>query len=429
MISRAAFRSFNGVLLFVLVLLAIRGFDGRGATTLFESPVFAALIIALLFGFLALSLWPENGVERRRSVDTARVIILSLLVLLVLVVPLLSGIHLRHVYADVGYTHDHPLQDEIAAKVLLSGRNPYDFDYRTTPLFAWDPKNPALDHLVSLPFEFLIAVPASIVSEALIGWYDHRFLHLLGLLVSLGVILTVSRMREVGLLAFILFAFNPYFTTTFIAGFNDVMSLGLLALFGWALVRRRYLAAGLWLGFALATKHFAFAFGYFAFLFLLVQGNPGFPFGKKFALAARRFLPSILLAGVLILPFFFWNPHAFIDDTVRYPSGGLPTSYPIAGIGFSELLLRAGVFSTNDAPYPFWRIQLPIAIPLLVLLSFWMLKAPSVGRLFLSASFVLLALLFFSRFFNVNYPGFIISASALGFVFWSREQNSHGESS
>jgi len=147
----------------------------------------SALLIILLGAYAALEL-VSSPMGRRTSaafVLRAKLTLAALAISLVVILPTISGMVLRHASEPWSYVHDAAMQVEEAIRFLLQARNPYAENYLETPLAQWEyafppPEvNPALYHNAYLPFIFLFSAPLYACSTWLTGWYDQRLVFLL----------------------------------------------------------------------------------------------------------------------------------------------------------------------------------------------------------------------------------------------------------
>ena len=97
-------------------------------------------------------------------------------------IPTLKLATLRHENLPHSYSHDGGvIQTEATIDYFLSGKNPYIEDYRSTPMAEWglEEFRTALDHYPYLPWTFVASAPVKLISDALLGWYDQRFVYLI----------------------------------------------------------------------------------------------------------------------------------------------------------------------------------------------------------------------------------------------------------
>src|SRR5438105_910195 len=130
---------------------------------------------------------------------------------------------LRHIAGPATYTHDGGvIQTEETIKFLLQGKNPYVEDYTQTPMADWglDYKT-ALYHYPYLPWTFLFSLPFFLASNAMLGWFDERFVYLLlfALMLLIAVRLAPTPMSKLVLL--MVLGLNPIMGSDVIFGQND----------------------------------------------------------------------------------------------------------------------------------------------------------------------------------------------------------------
>lgn len=375
----------------------------------------SATLIVLLIAFVIFDLWKRLQ---------AKWLIAWLFIIVSVIVPtLLSVSHRRQTAAHL-FVHDNPLQIEAALEFLFSGTNPYGQDYSTTPMGQWTygvpyfdfressapdniKINPALFHLVSLPFGFLSHIPAKIISELVVGWFDARFVYLLSyfVMVFIGLRLISSEKK---LDFFLIFAGNPILTQFFITGHNDILVISLLLLVIYLAHKRQHLLSALPLGLSIATKQIAWPFTLLYIVYLYFQKRDWRLLFKVIALAG-------LIASALILPFVLWDPPAFWRDTFLFVSGGLPTSYPIKGIGLSMVFILLGWIPNSLSAYPVGLWQLLLGLPVFIASVLSLKKFPHLSTLCTWFAIFYLVLIFASRFFTDNYLGVVVAFLLLGY--------------
>lgn len=348
---------------------------------------------------------------------------LLLAITLLVIVPTIVSIYLRQSSKPYLFVHDNPIQIEESIKFLLSGKNPYTEDYFQTPLSDWQygppiysfnsvrpPEsyfiNPSIYHHVSLPFGFLSVVPLYIIWNSIFGFFDARIFYLLSYILLLFFAAgLVSKSSRFSFLA--LFSLNPYFVVSTLEGHNDVLTLLLIVIALILTGKNKFLLSAIPVGLAVATKQSAWIFlvVYLIFLFYKVKR----PLVYKFVLIV------LLVSGFLFLPFLFWDFKSFIEDTILYVSGGLATSYPIAGTGFSAILLALGILRTSLVYYPAWLFEVIFGLPALLLCIYLLKKQRTLKMLVISYSLLLFVVLFFSRFFLNSYFGILLQFFLLGY--------------
>lgn len=398
--------------------------------------VFAAL--AYLLGVVYITL---DYFGRARDTTTARSVVLGLLVVNLVVAPMLTSMVVRHVTGQTErWVHDNPLQMEEAAKFLLRGENPYATDYTNTPMAQWpyytgpvwsnrwqEPPptegrvNPALFHVVSLPFGVLVTVPFQAVLDGVLGWFDGRLVYLLAYLFTLWLLSRLVRDRTLRLAALILVGLNPLLVPYVVEGRNDILVFSLLlAALVWH--RERPVVSAVWLGLALATKHVAALFLPF-YLLLLWREYADSP--HRLAAVARRLLPAAVTALALTLPFLVWDAGAFLEDTVGYIGGMLPTSYPLSGMGIGGIAVVLGWVPNAAAPFPASLLQALVAGPFLLALLRHQWRFNTLRQALGGYAVFLLVFMWLARFYFENYLGYILLTLATA-AFWPADDTCVG---
>src|SRR5206468_12981827 len=103
------------------------------------------------------------------------------------------------------------------------------------------------------------------------------------------------------------------------------------------------------------------------------------------------------------------NFGAFWDDVVSYNAGRAAWTYPISGMGFSASRLGLGLIPYRQADFPFAAIEIAIAAPIA---AWWLMRLwqrPTIATLLAGYALTHLAFLFFGRYFQGNYLGFIVA--------------------
>ncbi len=156
-------------------------------------------------------------------------------------------------------------------------------------------------------------------------------------------------------------ALDPQLFAYVAEGRNDFVVL--LPLFaGIALLQRRHHALGLLaLAVAAGLKLHASLLLPFAVAYVWWSAPRG-PVRDRIGRVARASLPAAAVLAATFLPFLV-HFGAFWEDVVAYNAGGTAWSYPIAGLGFSAVLLASGVVSYPQEAFPFWAFELLAAVP------------------------------------------------------------------
>ena len=103
------------------------------------------------------------------------------------------------------------------------------------------------------------------------------------------------------------------------------------------------------------------------------------------------------------------------DDVWRWSSGTAETAYQIRGWGFANVILAFNLVKSRLDYFPFWILEALFGIPLLlVLLWRQFARDNSVGAMLYGYALFSFVFLFFSRFLNENYIGYLLACLALG---------------
>ena len=368
-------------------------------------PVFLAVCGVLAFAY------PLR--DRRsgpRFTTRGRVLHLAAILAVFVVVPTIASIVLRETGKPYTYIHDGAIMIEEAGRKLLHGQNPYVADYLDTPLFYWPMvNNPALYHLTYFPSLFLVTTPFVWLFDRLGIFWDQRYLYLPAFVATCGVAPLLVRGAAQRLSLAALVGLNPQLFPFVVEGRNDFFVL--LFLFGGVVLlqRERRTLGALAIAAAAAAKLHALFILPFILVYLLATRRPHTV--REALQTVRPLLPAVVLLAVTFVPFLLNDWNAFYDDVVRYNAGGAAWTYPISGVGFSALLLALGVIEYRQADFPFAPIEVAVAAPIAVwaLIRLW--HAPSIAMLLGGYALTLLAFLFFGRYFQGNYLGYILAVA------------------
>ncbi len=355
---------------------------------------------------------------RGRAQAWGKNIALSCMVIGFLLLPTVLAIIYRSSSQPHTFVHDGAIQVEQAAQFFLRGQNPYTVDYTRTPMAEWPfsedglKVNPALYHLPYLPLLWLGTIPFALVFQNVLGWYDVRVVYLVCFLASLILILHSRLFRENRFSAAIVLALNPLLIPFLIEGRNDIVVSFWLVVALVLLNKQRLGMAGLAVAAAVASKQTAWFIVPFFVMYVWACGEK-----TSWAGRLKPLLPGLFLLALCVVPFWLWDPNAFWDDVVSYQSGaGGGVVYPIKSLGFGSVLLGSGLVENNTDAFPFVWLQLVFGIPLVVWLLRRQLKEQSLMRLVLNYALLLSVILFFSRTFNDNHLGFVITWLGLAFL-------------
>lgn len=329
-----------------------------------------------------------------------------------------SAIVVRHQTSPIYNVHDIIIQQEVAIRFLIHGKNPYSSTYFGTPLEKWHYSdteiNPALYHFVMQPFYLIFSLPFYFVSTKTIGFFDGRIPLLFLFFVALVTIQKLIKDPEKKLQFMILFAFNPATLGYLLEGRDDVFMFSFFLLSLFFIYKNKNLLANIMMGLAFAVKQsiwpifpFYFAYKYFK--------------NKSFKKTVYELIPFFAIFLVITLPFILWNAKAFFDSTVFYLSGNAANSYPISGYGFGKLLNQMGIIKDVHSYYPFWIWQVILGLPIMIYLVNWLKKENSIQRLILSYTVFLFIFWYFSRYFNNSHLGYI-SIILMTAYFWPKDE-------
>lgn len=384
-----------------------------------------SLMVFGVFAYVMADIWSQvrTAEAARRWVLLTKWVVVLMIVLVFDVTSTITWIQLRHGEGPERHIHDGALQVEEAIKLLLTGRNPYGFDYSSTPMYEWQGlhDNPALHHFVYLPFLTLCSAPLHLLSRAALGWYDQRFVILLCILGCVIVLPKLARTMEGKLSAVMLGLLNPSLALYLPEGRNDVFTLFWLLLSLAALQGGRVLVAAALMGLTFASKQSAWPMAPFFLAYVwwrhpepharLVGRLRNFPWKATAALTVPF--------AACVLPFLCWDFNAFVDDTIRYQTGTTAHSFPIRGLqgyGFGSAVLIWGWVKQDTDYFPFWIFQALAGLPLLALLLRWQQKGNSIARMLIGYGLLLFVTQYFARAFHDNYWGYIVTIVGLGVV-------------
>lgn len=384
------------------------------------SNAFIVVGLAVYIGldFIPISLSEESAVLSRAARFLFVIRLAIIFYILMVAVLLFSGFNILQRRAEGMATnaHDGLIQTEIAMQYLLDGKNPYTEDYVDTPMADFGGQEPPLTdaplyHNAYLPFLFIGSLPFYLLSQAAIGWYDQRFVYLLayGIILLVLPMLVAKQRQKLALL--IAFGLNFLFAYYMADGRNDVMVMLWLVL-ALVFLRQRHVGASAFvIGLAMATKHQAWFFLPFYFLYLLPE-RPKFSDLRSLLI---RTWPLFVVTAVILIPFLIWDGAAFIDDTVFYLTGAGENSFPMKGWGFSTLLLAFNLVPSPEAAFPFWIVELIFGLPVMLWMLWRQWRDNNLQNLIIGYALFSLAFQFFSRFFSDNYFVFTLQLLVIAY--------------
>ena len=350
-----------------------------------------------------------------RWVNRGKWLLIALAITLITIGPLLMIVFVRHQSVPYQYAHDGLIQNEIAVRFVLDGKNPYVENYLNTPM-AQAPfkvgnltENPALHYYAYLPLTFLLPLPFQALAEGTIGWFDQRFLHVFLFIAVLALAASLVTKPVHRLIVTMILGLNPLFVSYLIEGRNDVVTLFWIVLTVALLLKRRVMASAIVFAVACATKHTAWFFAPFYFVYISGAGL----FAERLARIRRPLIAFVVVWALIMLPWIVWDAGAFFEDTFGALMGVTQYGAPIEGLGFGGWLLSLGIVTSPAAPFDFWIFQLITCVPLLAILLRRQWRANHIGTAVTGYGLLLFVFMFFSRLFNDNYVGFLVALLAV----------------
>jgi glycosyl transferase family 87 len=265
--------------------------------------------------------------------------------------------------------------------------------------------NPALYHLTYFPFMFLVTAPFVWFFDHFAFVWDQRYLYLPAYVGTLALVPFLVKGAAPRLAMVAAIALNPQLFPFVVEGRNDFFVLLFLFAGLVLLMRERRTMSSLAFAAAAATKLHALVLLPFVAVYLVATKRP-----RNLREAAAALVPTWPAALFLLatfVPFLANNFGAFYDDVVSYNAGGAAWTYPISGMGFSAILLALGLIPYPQADFPFAAIEIAVAAPIAAWWFIRLWQRPSIATLLAGYALTLLAFLFFGRYFQGNYLGFI----------------------
>lgn len=395
----------SSVLLFSLVIFFVMQYRiGPG-----DTPIWLfGIIFALLLGYIVVDVLSLS----QKVYDAVKTSLLAAIVLVVLGSGFSASMIVRHQTAPSYGVSDIILQQEAAIRYFVHGKNPYKETYFNTPMatfhYSDTEVNPALYHFVMEPFYLLFPLPFYVISNHLIGYFDAR--EVLWLL--FGVLLVfayfVPKEKENKRILITLLAFNPAMLGYALEGRSDIFGYAFLFVGFFLLQKKKVFWAGILIALSCAVKQSVFPLIPLYMVYLASLGWKETKSLQKTMLYLIRNLSGFIVVLLsILLPFFVWNPQAFLASTIYFLSGNGMHSYPVAGYGLGMLLHQLGIIKDVHAYYPFALWQIGIGLPILVILSWYLWKKPSLARLILFYAIFLFVFWYLARYFNNSHVGYI----------------------
>jgi hypothetical protein len=338
------------------------------------------------------------------------------------------------------HVHDGVLDTEYALDLLSHGRNIYSEDVPAI-VFGLDSKayltfydshwektrilNPAIFHYIYPPFFNLQSFPFYWALNKAFHWYDQRVVLIFYLILFLCLIGRLKIDDDTRYTALALLSLNPYFVFFFLEGRNDFLVFFWLFLMFYFLFQKRSRAAIFSLAIACLTKQAAWIFVPFVYLYLHRVWQP-ISLKKYVQRAFGESWVPLLFSAAVTVPFLVWDFNGLWTDLILYPSGKLPTSYPINGYSLLAFLFQWGFLKSRFNYYPIVLVQLPVYFAVLGWSYSRFQKSATVAALVLQTTIALFCFWFFSRFYHDNYVEFTFRMLVLAWLFLKMEDARKG---
>jgi uncharacterized membrane protein len=265
------------------------------------------------------------------------------------------------------------------------------------------------------PFYLLFAIPFYLVSNRLFGFFDGRMPLFFLFFAMLFLAGRLIKNRGKRLLFIILLAFNPAMLGYILEGRSDIFMYAFLFLGFYLLYNKKHLLAGIPIALAFAIKQSAWPLFPFYVAFIYLRN-------KNIKKTVQELWPFLFVFAGIVLPFFIWDPKAFLDSTIFYLSGNIPHGYPISGYGWGMVLTQMGIIKDANQYYPFQIWQAIIGIPLAAILIKNLKNNLTVNRLILIYGIFLFVFWYFSRYFNNSHLGYL-SVVFITAYFWPNDKD------
>jgi len=377
-------------------------------------------LFALIFSGLLLCVVLDLSKLKDKVYQTAKNITIWSLMLGVILSSFGASIIVRHQTHPIYQVHDILVQQEVALRYLLDGKNPYSENYFGTVLEDWHysdtEENPALYHFVMEPFYLLFALPFSVLSGTILGYFDGRIPLVFLLLISLFIGFKLVKDGEKRRAFILLLGFNPLMILYTLEGRSDFFMFGFLITGFYFLYKQKIILSAILIGLSFAVKQSVWPLLplYIAYLWFVKKNKQIF---------FRSVAVFTLVFASIVLPFLLWDPKAFLESTIFYLSGNASNSYPISGYGFGMLLNQLGFIKSLKDPFPFIIPQIIVGLPLLFYLLRFLKNNPSTKNLILTYGIFLFVFWYFSRYFNNSHIVYLSIVFATAYFWPNKETN------
>ncbi len=412
-------------------LVPLAGVEAMGQIGPRPAEPIGLLLFALTLGLLALYLIADLAL-RGRWQGAIKGILLAAMIGTAVYLPTIKLMLLDAQGPRGSYSHDGGvIQTEATIAFFWQGKNPYAEDYTQTPMATWGHPDfrTALYHYPYLPWTFIFSAPFYQLGQV-IGFYDQRMIYLLLMTVALWLVSRLGTTPRVKLALTATLGLNPLLALDLIFGQNDafVLCWVIFSLVAWHAWKRHGYGAprllvlsAICFGLACASKPTAWFFAPFYGLLLVADQTQGTKLDWKtwFTLAPLiiwRSRWAMFPFALLILPYVIWDPFAFYDDVWRWSNGQGETGYQIWGWGASNFVLALGWVSNRFDQWPFWRLEVLCALPLLVWFLLRQRRHNTLAVACWHYGVFLFVFFYSSRFLNENYLSYILAFLSLGLL-------------
>jgi hypothetical protein len=253
-----------------------------------------------------------------RGTRWSRGILASIALVFVLIVPLGREVTERARNGFVRHVRSEAIVIEEAARTLRDHRNPYAAVHEDRPLRGY----PEATHI---RFPYLPSMLAFGIGRAAWGWVslgDARIAITAVTFIIAGLAAIVWGRGEQRIRALQVLILLPTGALPLVTGGHDVPVLALMLLTLVLLQQREPVAAGFALGIAATMRQLVWPL--LPLVILAARHRDG-------TSARLRTLVAFAIPAVAVnLPFFVWDPAAFVDDVIRFPLGLTELTSPAA---------------------------------------------------------------------------------------------------
>lgn len=319
--------------------------------------------------------------------------------------------------------NDGAIQSREAARFLLQGINPYAADYSQTPFRIFpSPVGPGVDNLAVVhyaypPLQFLIMVPTMFINQMFGTAFDTQLILLFVFMLFSALVVYLGPTWPLRTRLLVLTAGNAWLLYLALAGFNDGMYVMFLTAAAVLTVKRHPMLGAAMLGLAFASKQTAWlTFPLWVAYWWCLRPQSGLAWWRPIVVTG-----AVMLA--VILPFFAWDPRAYVDDTIRYVSGAIPFTYPLSGTTILQYLWTTGIVDDPWLPIPTWPLQIPVWGAMLWAGWRAIRREPRMSTVLTWSVVVILGVLLVSRFAPDNYYVALVQLAVAAYAVRLAEQH------